>query len=97
MVMKMENKILVTFNFLELGLKFDAFIPVNELVWKIKKLVSKSVSDLVDIKEICDKNYIMINKDNSKVYSNNDIVIHTDIRNGTELIFIPVSIANQLL
>lgn len=88
--MNMNNKVLVKFNVLELGLSFDAFIPVNELVWKIKKLAVKSISDLTDIKEINTKDYLFLNKDTSRIYNNNDIIINTDIRNGTELLLIPI-------
>ena len=86
----MKNKVLVTFHVLEVGISFDAFIPVNELVWKIKKLVSKSISDLLNMQEINDKDYLLLNKDTSTIYHNNDTIIHTDIRNGTELFLIPI-------
>ena len=88
--MKMNNKGLVTFNLLELGISFDAFIPVNEVVWKIKKLVAKSISDLMNIEEIDAKDYILVNKLSSMIYANNQIVIQTDIRNGTELLLVPI-------
>lgn len=88
--MKMNNKVLVTFNLLELGISFDAFIPVNEVVWKIKKLVAKSISDLMNIEEIDAKDYILVNKLSSMIYANNQIVIQTDIRNGTELLLVPI-------
>ena len=32
--------------------------------------------------------YILLNKDNSKIYNNNDLIIETDIRNSSELILI---------
>ena len=86
----MNNKVLVKFIVLELDISFDAFIPVNELVWKIKKLVAKSISDLTDVKEINEKDYILLNKDNSRIYKNNEIILKTDIRNGTELLLVPV-------
>ena len=85
----MQNKVLVTFHVLELGISFDAFIPVNELIWKIKKLASKSISDLTNMQEINVKDYILLNKDNTQIYNNNVTVLDTDIRNGTELFLIP--------
>ena len=30
--------------------------------------------------------YVMINKDNGRIYKSNEIVINTDIRNGSELV-----------
>ena len=57
----MNNKILVKFNFIELGISYDVFIPVNELVWKIKKLVVKAVGDLVNIPELFNEEFILLN------------------------------------
>ena len=88
--MVMNNKVLVTFHVIELGISFDVFIPVNELVWKIKKLVSKSISDLMNLDEIYTKEYVLIDKDSSEIYSNNAVIIHTNIRNGSELLLVPV-------
>ena len=87
----MENKVLVKVIFPELEKCFDVFIPVNELAWKIIRLMSKSISDLCDIKLIVN-NYMLINAENGTIYNNNDILINTDIRNGTELILISKSI-----
>lgn len=88
----MNNKVLVTINVIELGISFDVFIPVNELVWKVKKLVTKSISDLINVQEIFVKDYVLINKDSSEVYSNNSIIINTNIRNGTELLLVSIGI-----
>ena len=84
----MENKVLIKLIMPELDEEFDIFIPVNELIWKIKKLIIKSISDLSKTDLNIQDEYILINKDNSKIYTNNEILINTDIRNGTELFFI---------
>ena len=84
----MENKVLIRLLIPEIEKDFDIFIPVNELVWKIKKLIVKSISDLGNTTLNIQDEYILINKDNSKIYNNNEIVINTDIRNGTELFLI---------
>jgi len=82
----MENKVLIKLIMFDMDECFDIFIPVNEIIWKIKKLIIKSISDITNISLDINKEYILINKDNSKIYDNNEIVINTDIRNGTELI-----------
>lgn len=82
----MENKVLVRLIILDMDEYFDVFIPVNEIIWKVKKLIIKSVADLNNISLDINNEYLLINKDTSKIYENNDIVINTDIRNGTELI-----------
>ena len=82
----MENKVLIKLIMFDMDKCFDIFIPVNEIIWKIKKLIIKSISDITNISLDINNEYILINKDNSKIYDNNEIVINTDIRNGTELI-----------
>lgn len=72
----------------ELDEKFDIFIPVNELIWRIKKIIIKSISDINAVSLDMNQEYVFINKDTSKIYNNNEIVRETDIRNGTELIFV---------
>lgn len=70
----------------ELDDSFDCFIPVNEVVWKIKKLILKSISDLTNSNLNLSNEYVMISVESGRVYDNNDIVVSTDIRNGSELI-----------
>ena len=82
----MENKVLIKLIMFDMDECFDIFIPVNEIIWKIKKLIIKSISDITNISLDINNEYLLINKDNSKIYDNNEIVINTDIRNGTELI-----------
>ncbi len=82
----MENKVLIKLIMFDMDECFDIFIPVNEIIWKIKKLIIKSISDITNISLDINNEYILINKDNSKIYDNNEVVINTDIRNGTELI-----------
>ena len=86
----MKNKVLIKLIVPELDETFDIFIPVNEVIWKIKKLMMKSISDLSGVDLNCQENYALINKDNSRIYSNNEIVINTDIRNASELILISI-------
>lgn len=82
----MGNKVLIRLIFPELDESFDIFVPVNEIIWKIKKMMIKSVKDLSGSKININCEYILLNKDNLRIYNNNEIVINTDIRNGTEII-----------
>ena len=86
--MLMENKVLIKVTVPLLDDSFDCFIPVNEVVWKIKKLIIKSISDLTNTDLDLKADYVLINKDNGRVYNSNEIVINTDIRNGSELIML---------
>jgi len=86
----MENKVLIKIILPEININYDVFIPVNEIVWKIKLLLIKSLSDLSGI-NLNNNEYILINKDNGRIYNNNEIIIDTDIRNTTELFLIFVN------
>lgn len=87
-MMILNNKVLVKLIVPELDSSFDVFIPVNEVVWKVKKLMAKSIYDLTNGDLDYNKEYVLVNKTNSKIYDNNVVIIDTDIRNATELIFL---------
>ena len=82
----MKNKVLIKLIVPELESNYDVFVPVNEIIWKVKKLLLKAVCDMSEIELDTSINYILMNKSNCKMYGNNEILINTDIRNGTELI-----------
>lgn len=84
----MKNKVLIKLMVPELDVCYDIFIPVNELIWKIKKLIIKSLSDINNIPLNTNIDYVLINKDNCRIYNSNEVVINTDIRNGSELLLI---------
>ena len=84
------NKILINLYVPNLNQHYDLFIPVNEFIWKINKLVVKSISDLSDGKLLMNQNYVIANIETGKIYDNNDIVINTDIRNTTKLVLIRI-------
>lgn len=80
----MENKVLIKMIVLELDTSFDVFVPVNLTIYNVKKLVTKFISEITN--SDVNSNYVLINKVNSRIYNNNEIVINTDIRNASELI-----------
>lgn len=84
----MGNKVLVKIFLPELDKSFDVFIPVNEVTWKIKKMLVKCINDLVNSNFDLKKEYLLVKKDDGKIYKNNDIVIGTDIRNTSELLLL---------
>lgn len=90
-VIMMENKVLIKLIIPEIDEKYDIFIPVNESIWKIKNDIIKAVSELSSVSFLDNNNYILINCDDSRIYRNNDIVLNTNIRNGTRLILITQS------
>lgn len=86
----MKNKVFIKLIVPELDSSFDLFLPVNEVIWKIKKMLAKCVSDLSSQALDFNLEYNLINKNTGKVYDNNEIVIDTDIRNATELLLLSV-------
>lgn len=95
----MKNKVLIKLIVPEIDNTFDVFVPVNELVWKVKKLLVKSVSDLSNGALELKKEYILINKITGECYSNNITIFNTDIRNATELVLLSIkeATANSLI
>ncbi len=85
----MKNKVIVKAVFPSIDKEYDIKIPVNEAIWRIKKLTTKAIYDMsglpIDIKK---DNFLMINKTTGQIYDNNSVLIDTNIRNGTELVFI---------
>ena len=85
----MNNKVIIKVILPNIELECDVFIPVNEQLWKIEKLVLKCVYDIINLAyNPKEDSYIIINKNSGKIHDKNQIVIDTDIRNGTELYFI---------
>lgn len=84
--MIMNNKVLVKLLVPELNSSFDIFLPVNELIWKIKKMLVKSISDLTNIKLNPKIDYVLINAISGICYSDNITIRTTDIRNASILI-----------
>lgn len=84
----MNNKVLIKVYTPEYNKSYDIFIPVNELVWKVAKLMMKCISDINNINSDLKKEYLLINQKTNEIYNNNVIIRETDIRNGTELVLI---------
>ena len=88
--MNMNNKVLIKLLIPEIDESFDIFIPINEILWKVKKMIVKSAGDLILKSLDINKNYILINKNTLEIYPNNIQIAKTDIENGTEIILLSV-------
>lgn len=88
--MNMNNKVLIKLLIPEIDESFDIFIPINEILWKVKKMLVKSAGDLTLKSLDTNKNYILINKNTLEIYPNNIQIAKTDIENGTEIILLSV-------
>jgi hypothetical protein len=79
-----ENKVLVSIYIVSLSKNFEIFIPINEKVGNIAKLLSNTLIDSIDLS----RNNVVMNMDSGVIYKNNDIVRATDIRNDTKLVLL---------
>ncbi len=86
----MKNKVLIKLIVPMMDRSFDLFIPVNESIGRIKKIMINSIADITRVQLADNKEYILINKDTAETYDNNKIVIDTNIRNATELVLLLV-------
>jgi len=80
----LDNKVLVNLYILSLGKHYEVYVPVNERVGTISKLLNTTLFDSIDFS----RNNRILNAENGTCYNNNDLIRNTDIKNGTKLIFI---------
>ncbi len=80
----LDNKVLINLYILSLGVNYEVFLPVNEKVGNISRLLNTTMFDSINK----DKNCTLLNAETGNVYNNNDLVINTDIRNNTKLILL---------
>jgi hypothetical protein len=78
----LENKVLVNLYILSLGKRSEVFVPVNEKVGNISKLLNNSLFDSIDFT----RNNRIINAETGVIYNNNTLIRTSDIKNGTKLI-----------
>lgn len=79
-----DNKLLVDVYVLSLDKHFEIFIPVDEKVGNVIKLLNKTLSD----SSIGCISGTLLNLYSGSIYKNNDIIRDTDIQNQTKLILI---------
>lgn len=84
MKVMLDNKVLVNLYVLSLDKKFEIFIPINEKVGNISKLLSSTLLDSIDFSKI----HSIINIQTGEYYNNNDLVRDVNIVNGTNLVLI---------
>jgi len=80
----LENKVLVNIYILSLGKNYEVFVPVNEKVGNITKLLNGSLFETADYS----KNNKIVNAESGAVYDSNVLIRTSDIKNGTKLILL---------
>lgn len=84
----MENKILVYVFVPRLEKRFEIFLPVSKTIGETIILISKALLELSNGHYIYQNEEKIYNRKTGKEYNLNDIIKDTEIRNGSELIFI---------
>lgn len=83
----MKNKILIRLYIVEIDEHFDIFVPTNEYIGKLIKLIVSSAFELSDI-ESKKEDYYLLNPDTGEVYNNNDILRDSNIKNAKKIYLI---------
>ena len=83
----MENKVLVNLYIPFLEKRYEVFIPVNKKIGEIIHLIGKALGDITGGYYVYHQNEKLYSRLNGKEYHLNETIKHTNIRNGTELIF----------
>ena len=79
-----ENKFMVNLYVLALDKHFELFVPIDEKVGNIVKLIDNSLFDNISNS----KKFTLLNLYSGSIYKNNVLVRDTDIKNETRLILI---------
>lgn len=81
----MEYKVLIKLFVPEIDETYEMYIPVNLHIGEISNLFCELTNDLSKVYPI-KKNIRLCNRSTGFIYNKSDIVLKTDIRNGTELV-----------
>ena len=71
-----ENKVLVNLYILSLGKNFELYLPVNEKVGNISKLLNTTMFDTIDTSI----NYSILNIEDGTCYKDNELIRDTNIK-----------------
>lgn len=81
----MNNKVLINLLIPEIDLNYDIYLPVNKKIGNIIDLLN------IALKDINEKNItfsLLYNVDTGKIYEYDEILLNTNIRNGTKLVLL---------
>ena len=84
---QMKNKVLVNLYVPFLEKKYELFLPVNKKIGEIIVLIGRALPDVTGGYYIYHQEERLYNRLNGYEYQINETIKNTNIRNGTELIF----------
>ena len=83
----MEYKVLVNILIPEIEEEYEVYLPVNKYIGEICYTLSKIFNEQSKAFPV-KKNGVLYNSENGKQYDAKSLLRNTDIKNGTELIYI---------
>ena len=84
----MDNKVLVNLYVPFLEKQYEVFLPANKRIGEIIQLLGKALGDITGGYYIYQEVERIYNRQTGKEYSLQELLKYTNIRNGTELIFL---------
>lgn len=84
----MNNKVLVKLYVPIIEKQYDIWLPINKKIYKVVRLLEKSVNEMCGGYYRPAKMPMLYDKDSGKMYDINLNVKENDIKNGTEIILI---------
>lgn len=83
----MENKVLINLYIPFLEKKYELFLPANKTIGEIILMLAKSLPEITNGYYEYKGEERLYNRVNGTEYNVNELLKYTNIRNGTELIF----------
>lgn len=83
----MDNKILVNLIIPTLEVNYNAYLPISKRIGNIIFLLVKAINEMGITFEF-NSEIALYNRYTGEIYNPNDLLIDTDIRNGSEIILL---------
>lgn len=83
-----DNKVLVTLYVPLIEKKYELFLPVSRRIDEVLVLISKALRDITDDSYYFRNDERLYNRITGQEYKFSEIIKNTNIRNGSQLIFI---------
>jgi len=84
----MKNKVLIELLVPEIDEVYNIYIPVNKKVGNVIQLLNKALYELTDGSYVCSDSNFLYNVYTKERYQVDNIIMETDIRNGSRLVLI---------
>ncbi len=84
----MKNKVLVRLLVPEIDEEYSIFLPVNKKIGNLLLLLNKAICEITNGEWKLASDNILINKNTGQKYEANQLLLETDIRNGSELLLL---------